>query len=253
MLGPQYQWTGLYTFKECFHISNLFEYFEEEELLPLESPWLRALLPLEPVLRPLLRQELLRGDKTLGKTTDREPSRELFLLLEPTCWSLLLQRGGCNRGTEFFLSLFLCLWSWRSHSSRDDTGRDEDSDLGMETPSPGTPDTPVHRWLVSNLTMSTALHVSSHVSWQQETEPEHCPSRSVSGVGGCVCPKFPVLSPWYDCPLSRSRSHCSQCLPPAPLRSPGPDATVPDCARDKCAWALELGCPDDDDEQQHMM
>ena len=38
MLGPQYQWTGLYTFKECFHISNLFEYFEEEELLPLESP-----------------------------------------------------------------------------------------------------------------------------------------------------------------------------------------------------------------------
>ena len=97
-------------FYKASNVSNLFEYFEEEELLPLESPWLRALLPLEPVLRPLLRQELLRGDKTLGKTTDRDPSRELFLLLlEPTCWSLLLQRGGCNSGTEFFLSLLFCL------------------------------------------------------------------------------------------------------------------------------------------------
>lgn len=46
--------------------TNLFEYLEEDELLPLDRFWLMAELPREPVLRPLLLPSLLRGDKTRG-------------------------------------------------------------------------------------------------------------------------------------------------------------------------------------------
>ena len=114
-------------------------------MLPLESPWLRALLPLEPVLLPLLRQELLRGDTALLYTVGtRGMSTFIPLKLdiapelrEPTWHSFL---AGC---------LLSCL----SHSSREDTGLEEDRDRGMETPSPGTPLTPF-QWLEVSSTMS---------------------------------------------------------------------------------------------------
>ena len=115
--------------------TNLLEYLEEaalQALLPLESPWLRAELPLDPVLLPLLRQELLRGDKTRGMSTFTPVKLDIPAeLLEPTC-----------------------LLSCRSHSSSEDTGLEEDRERGMETPSPGTPLTPFHRWLEVSSTMS---------------------------------------------------------------------------------------------------
>ena len=115
------------------------EYLEEEALLPLESPWLRAELPLEPVLRPLLRQELLRGEKTRGMSTLTPVKLDIPAeLLEPTWLSFLTD----------------CLLSCRSHSSREDTGLEDERDRGMETPSPGTPLTPFHRWLEVSSTMS---------------------------------------------------------------------------------------------------
>ena len=115
------------------------EYLEEEALLPLESPWLRAELPLDPVLLPLLRQELLRGDKTLGMSTLTPLKLDIPAeLLEPT-----------------WLSFFTdCRLSCLSHSSREDTGLEDERDRGMETPSPGTPLTPFHRWLEVSSTMS---------------------------------------------------------------------------------------------------
>ena len=135
-------------------MSLLAEYLDEEAVLPLESPWLRALLPLDPELLPLLRHELLRGDTalytvgTLGMSTFTP--LKLFIpaeLLEPT-WPT---------GPP----LLSCL----SHSSSEDAGLEDDRDRGMETPNPGTPLTPF-QW----------LEVSSTISpWAGPTCPV-CPS-----------------------------------------------------------------------------
>ena len=115
-------------------------------MLPLESPWLRALLPLEPVLLPLLRQELLRGDTALlytvgtrGMSTFTPLKLDIPPELREPTWHSF--HAGC---------LLSCL----SHSSREDTGLEEDRERGMETPSPGTPLTPFHRWLEVSSTMS---------------------------------------------------------------------------------------------------
>lgn len=136
-------------------LSLLLEYLAEEALLPLERPCDRALLPREPVLRPLLLQELLRGEITLGSSTFTPLSERGPEFLEPTWESFLLGAVG----TEDFLSPSSCLllhpYSCRSHSSREDPGAD-DRGRGMETPNPGTPLTPFQRWDVSR-TISSEL------------------------------------------------------------------------------------------------
>jgi len=137
-------------------LSLRFEYFAEDALLPLDSPWDKALLPLEPVLLPLLLQELLLGEITLGSSTFTPLSESGPEFLEPTWESFLL----LVVDTEDFLSLSSCLllhpYSCRSHSAKEDPGAD-DRGRGMETPNPGTPLTPLHRLDVSSTISSEFL------------------------------------------------------------------------------------------------
>jgi len=113
-----------------------------------------AELPRDPVLRPLLLHSLLRGDNTRGMSTFTPDTRDRGDLEEADTGSL----SPLIPWTEaLLLSLLLrrSLPSWLSHSESEDTGRPEDTDRGMLTPSPGTPDTPDQRPpLVSSLTMS---------------------------------------------------------------------------------------------------
>jgi len=116
-------------------------------VLPLESPWLRALLPLEPELLPLLRQELLRGDT--GLYTVGTLGMSIFTPLKPDVPAELLE----PTWPTWHSFLAGCLLSCLSHSSREEAGLQEDRDRGMETPSPGTPLTPF-QWLEASRTIS---------------------------------------------------------------------------------------------------
>ena len=194
---------------------DLFEYLDDDD--PELTPPLLTLLLL---LRPLLRHELLRPDNT-GLGMDSGPALPPLVTdpdLELVC-----------------LSLFLCLvWSCLSHSDNDAeaTGLER----GMETPRPGTPDTPVHRvWLVSiaSSVEDTVTGVCSPWHWPDTTLLE------CAGVTALV---------W---PLTWSRSHwaqlCSGSQPPVRTAC----STAVSCAHRACAPLLlwPLLC----DEQQHMM
>ena len=148
------------------------EYLELELLLPLLSPWLRALLPRLAVLRPLLLQLLLRGDIELATRgiaalldTCRVLARRSLFTAEAACWRPWRPRRSC--------------WS---HSSSEDTGREEETERGMETPRPGTPLTPAQSPLVSWRLRTMASH-SAHSPWAPPC-PD-CPSLLLLQAGGC--------------------------------------------------------------------
>ena len=156
----------------CVH---LLEYLEDELLLPLLSPWLRALLPRLAVLRPLLLQLLLRGDIELATRgsaalldTCRVLARRSLVTAEAACWRPWRLWRSC--------------WS---HSSSEDTGREEETERGMETPRPGTPLTPAQSPLVSavRLQCTMAPH-SPHSPWPAPPCPD-CPSLLLLQAGGC--------------------------------------------------------------------
>ena len=220
-----------------------------------------AELPLEPVLRPLLLHSLLRGDNTLGMSTFTPDTRDRGDTLEPA-WQeadpgSLSPLIPCTEARLLSLLLRRSLFSWLSHSESEDTGRPEDRDRGMLTPSPGTPDTPDHRPpLVSSLTMSEQAEHSvwpapasllSSTRGSRDSGPGSldCPSCLVSEDRGCS-----PRAGW--CLLVCTRSVSDDNCPPGPRsRSPHPThETGLWAARDEGACAH---WPGPEDEQQHMM